>query len=389
MRKPAVLFFVSIAFTLLSATSSSAQPLTGRVVDPSGDPVPRAYVRVLDAGGKTTAGSFTEADGRFRLEATDSELHPTAHKPRGGGPGLHPTAHKPRGGGPGLPRRGPARGVRDRGRALRRRADRSQADARARARSDRGIGDAKRGAREPARGERHGVRRLGSGAAAVAGGRRSADRLAGRDHRADRRIRERHVALRARRRERLQQGADRRDPGQRAGGLLQLQQHHEREPRTRGDRPRRTVRALRLGRDGQRDPARHAPRPRRIGAASRRRGRRRDVRHRTRARGDRGRVRPRGLLGGRSLVHDRQSGGQQPVREHDAVGNRGRAARRRRLDSRRGARRARQVRRSRCDRVRPRRHRRVLPAPRRGRRRDLSAGSRIRLHAIAPPTPCP
>jgi polyisoprenoid-binding protein YceI len=70
MPKPAVLFFVSIAFTLLSATSSSAQPLTGRVVDPSGDPVPRAYVRVLDAGGKTTAGSFTEADGRFRLEST-------------------------------------------------------------------------------------------------------------------------------------------------------------------------------------------------------------------------------------------------------------------------------------------------------------------------------
>ncbi len=365
MRKPAVLFFVSIAFTLLSATSSSAQPLTGRVVDPSGDPVPRAYVRVLDAGGKTTAGSFTEADGRFRLESTDSRRETAAS-------GAVLLA-----------------GVRDRGRALRRRADRSQADPRARARSDRGIGDAKRGAREPARGERHGVRRLGSGAAAVARGRRSADRLAGRDHRADRRIRERHVALRARRRERLQQGADRRDPGQRAGRLLQLQQHHEREPRTRGDRPRRTVRALRLGRDVQRDSARHAPRPRGIGAASRRGDRRRDVRHRTRARGDRGRVRPRGLLGGRRLVHDRQSGRQQPVREHDAVGNRGRAARRRRLDSRRGARRARQVRRPRRDRVRPRRHRRVLPAPRRGRRRHLSAGSRIRLHAIAPPTRCP
>ncbi len=48
-----------------------------------------------------------------------------------------------------------------------------------------------------------------------------------------------------------------------------------------------------------------------------------------------------------------------------------------RLDSRRGARRARQGRRSRRDGVRPRRHRRVLPAPRRGRRRHVSAGSRM------------
>ena len=68
--RPAVLLLVSIAFTLLRATPASAQPLTGRVVDPSGVPVPRAYVRVLDANGKTTAGGFSEADGRFRLESS-------------------------------------------------------------------------------------------------------------------------------------------------------------------------------------------------------------------------------------------------------------------------------------------------------------------------------
>jgi multidrug efflux pump subunit AcrB len=33
-------------------------------------------------------------------------LHPTAHGPGGGSPGLDPTAHSPRGGGPGLPAKG-------------------------------------------------------------------------------------------------------------------------------------------------------------------------------------------------------------------------------------------------------------------------------------------
>jgi vitamin B12 transporter len=71
MRKLAVLFSVSLAFTLFPATSTAAAPLTGRVVDPSGVPVPRAYVRVLDAAGSTIAGGFSEADGRFRLESPD------------------------------------------------------------------------------------------------------------------------------------------------------------------------------------------------------------------------------------------------------------------------------------------------------------------------------
>jgi outer membrane cobalamin receptor len=69
MRTLPVLFAVSIAFPLFSATPISAQPLTGRVVDPSGVPVPRAYVRVLDAGGRTIGGAFSDADGRFRLES--------------------------------------------------------------------------------------------------------------------------------------------------------------------------------------------------------------------------------------------------------------------------------------------------------------------------------
>ena len=262
MRKPAVLFFVSIAFTLLSATSSlgaAADRPRRRSVRRSGATRVRARPRRRR---KDDGGGFTEADGRSAWNRAHRAGRTAAW--RSSSPASRPRAC-------------PAAPGRSRSGWRSRRCSEAIAVS----------ANAKRGAREPARRERHGVRRRGSGAAAVARGRRPADRIAGRDHRADRRIRERHVALRARRREQLQQGADRRDSGQRAGRLLQLQQHHEREPRARGDRPRRTVRALRLGRDGQRDPARHAPRPRRIAAASRRGDRRRDVRHRTRARRDR------------------------------------------------------------------------------------------------------
>ncbi len=86
MRKPAILFFVSIGFTFLSATSSSAQPLTGTVVDPSGVPVPRAYVRVLDAEGKTAGWGFSEADGRFRLESTAPNSTPPRTNRAAGAP---------------------------------------------------------------------------------------------------------------------------------------------------------------------------------------------------------------------------------------------------------------------------------------------------------------
>lgn len=70
MRKIAVPLFLSILFPFVSATFASDQALTGRVGDPSGVPVPRAYVRVVDPDGKPSGGAFTEPDGRFRVPST-------------------------------------------------------------------------------------------------------------------------------------------------------------------------------------------------------------------------------------------------------------------------------------------------------------------------------
>jgi outer membrane cobalamin receptor len=72
VRKHSVPFFLSILTTLVSAASASGQTLAGRVVDPSGVAVPRAYVRVIDADGKSSDGTFSEADGRFRLTSTNA-----------------------------------------------------------------------------------------------------------------------------------------------------------------------------------------------------------------------------------------------------------------------------------------------------------------------------
>jgi excinuclease ABC subunit B len=51
------------------------------------------------------AASLRDDVKRLRNPELHPDLHPAAHKPRGGGPDLHPAAHKPRGGGPdeGLP----------------------------------------------------------------------------------------------------------------------------------------------------------------------------------------------------------------------------------------------------------------------------------------------
>ena len=77
-----------------------------------------------------------------------------------------------------------------------------------------------------------------------------------------RRARRGDVAVRARRREQLQQGAARRHAAERARRHVLLQQPHHREPRPRRDRPRRLLGAVRLGRDVQRRPAVHAARRR-------------------------------------------------------------------------------------------------------------------------------
>jgi outer membrane cobalamin receptor len=70
VHKLFVPLFLSILSTLSAAPSASAQALTGRIVNPSGMPVPRAYVRVLDADGRTAEAVFSDSDGKFRLTGT-------------------------------------------------------------------------------------------------------------------------------------------------------------------------------------------------------------------------------------------------------------------------------------------------------------------------------
>ena len=69
VRKLSVPLFLSILTTLLPA-SASGQTQAGRVVDPLGVPVPRAYVRLVNADGTALGGAFSETDGRFRLAST-------------------------------------------------------------------------------------------------------------------------------------------------------------------------------------------------------------------------------------------------------------------------------------------------------------------------------
>ena len=60
--------FFCLLFSLL-AIPVLAGPLTGRVSDATGRPLPRALVRVLDASGKTLSEALTQADGTFTINA--------------------------------------------------------------------------------------------------------------------------------------------------------------------------------------------------------------------------------------------------------------------------------------------------------------------------------
>jgi len=54
--------------TFGTAVSTFAQTITGRVVDPSGQPLPRAYVRAIPPDRSSATGAFTDSDGRFKLQ---------------------------------------------------------------------------------------------------------------------------------------------------------------------------------------------------------------------------------------------------------------------------------------------------------------------------------
>ena len=56
--------FISASFT---AVSGYAQTVSGRVIDPSGRPLPRAYVHAVASDHSSAGGVFTDSDGRFSL----------------------------------------------------------------------------------------------------------------------------------------------------------------------------------------------------------------------------------------------------------------------------------------------------------------------------------
>src|SRR5262245_47218270 len=71
-----VLHSLVVALTLLSAVVSAGaadRDIAGIVVDQSGQPLPRAYVRVLEPGGTEIAATFADQTGRFRLNASTTD----------------------------------------------------------------------------------------------------------------------------------------------------------------------------------------------------------------------------------------------------------------------------------------------------------------------------
>ena len=68
---PARLFF-SLSLSLLLAIPAAAAPVTGRVLDPDGRPVPGATV-MLSSGGTLLSTTVTDANGRFDIEAPDGQ----------------------------------------------------------------------------------------------------------------------------------------------------------------------------------------------------------------------------------------------------------------------------------------------------------------------------
>ena len=68
------LVFFAFISTAITAVSAFAQTASGRVIDPSGRPLPRAYVHTIAPGQSSSSnGIFTDSDGRFSLAtATDN-----------------------------------------------------------------------------------------------------------------------------------------------------------------------------------------------------------------------------------------------------------------------------------------------------------------------------
>lgn len=68
-----LVFVLALSFIPASSILALGAPVSGRVLDPSGRPVPRAIVRALDASGRTISQALTTLDGTFRIDVPSGE----------------------------------------------------------------------------------------------------------------------------------------------------------------------------------------------------------------------------------------------------------------------------------------------------------------------------
>ena len=78
MRTPAwwrqtTLCSVTFPLLLLAGSTGPGLQVDGVAVDPSGSPLPRAFVRAIDASGRELASTFTDESGRFRLQSETAD----------------------------------------------------------------------------------------------------------------------------------------------------------------------------------------------------------------------------------------------------------------------------------------------------------------------------
>jgi len=72
-RSCTIILVALMTLAVPAARLSAARVVSGTIVDQSGQPLPRAYVRVLDRATREIARGFADESGRFHFSATDDE----------------------------------------------------------------------------------------------------------------------------------------------------------------------------------------------------------------------------------------------------------------------------------------------------------------------------
>src|SRR5260221_4266455 len=72
--RPSIVAFPGFVLVLTAASAASAADrlLSGTIADQSGQPLPRAFVRVVDAAGREITTTFSDELGHFRFGVADA-----------------------------------------------------------------------------------------------------------------------------------------------------------------------------------------------------------------------------------------------------------------------------------------------------------------------------